>query len=269
MLPDHCIVHTDALTGLESLKDQTVDLVVTSPPYATVRSSYAGTPAEDYAEWFSPILKEIQRILKTDGSFVLNIDDQAVGGEIIPYTAQIVVEAYNLGFHVIDKCCWLKTNGVGSTSGRRRLNYFEYIYHFSNSTTPKWNPDPIRTPYAPSSVKRAKKPIKNNVSNREARSISEYKKWILNPGGAFPKNVLVFKKDSGKDHPAAFGLELPSHFILAHTDKGDLVVDPFAGRGTTIEAARQLSRRAIGFELEKKYCELAAEKYGLMIQSLE
>ena len=260
------LVCVDVIDGFKNLPDNSIDLIVTSPPYATIRNTYEGVEAEKYTQWFVPILKEIKRVLTPDGSFILNINDKCKKGERIPFPFEIVVEARKVGLKYIDTIIWVKKNGIAG-AGRRRADYFEYIFHLAKSVKPVWNPDPIRTPYTASSVKRAKKPIKNNVSNRESRTKKEdeYKEWKLHPMGAFPKNIQYFKKDSGKNHVASFHVELPTHFILAHSNAGDTILDPFAGRGTTCFAARELGRNYVGFDLKKEHVEMGQELYGLNI----
>jgi len=252
----------DALSGLKTIKTETINLVISSPPYSDVRKSYKGVKSTDYTNWFTPIASEILRVLTKNGSFILNIKDKCdpKTGERIPYPFEIVLKLREQGFKFIDTIIWTKTNGV-PCAGRRRADYFEYIFHFCKNNEPVWCPDEIRTPYAATSVKRAVSPIKQNTSNRESRIDIKYKKWNLHPKGAFPKNVISFPKDSGKNHPASFHLELPLHFIKAHSNPGDTVLDPFAGRGTTLKAAHQLGRIGMGFEIEPKYIELSKELY--------
>jgi len=91
----------------------------------------------------------------------------------------------------------------------------------------------------------------------------------LHPKGAWPKNVLNFPLDEGKDHPAAFAIELPDYFIRGLSNLGDTVLDPFCGRGTACAAARNLNRKYIGFDLKQEYLDLAKEKYGLSIADKE
>jgi len=256
-------VCVDALIGLSSIPDNSVDLVVTSPPYADIRNSYDGVKASNYVEWFLPFAQQILRVLKSTGSFILNIDDKCEDGERIPYSFELVLELRKFGFKFIDTVIWTKKNGAPK-GNRRRSNYFENIFHFAKSIDYKWLPDDIRTPYSPASIRRAKKPIKQNVSNREGRVTTTYKTWNLHPKGAWPTNVITFPKDNGKTpHVAPFHPDLPKHFILAHTEPGDLVLDPFAGRGTTLVVAHSLGRSYIGFDLKPEYVRLGEELYGL------
>lgn len=253
----------DSLAGMELLKPNTVDLALTSPPYSKIRKSYFGVKAASYTEWFLPFAERIYELLSPTGSFILNIDDKCENGERIPYSFEIVVELRKMGFKFIDDIIWAKKNGAPKGQNRRS-NYFEHIFHFAKTTDYKWFPDEIRTPYSPASIKRAKKPIKQNVSNRESRNATIYKKWILHEKGAWPRNVVSFPKDTGKTpHVAPFHPDLPKHFILAHTQPGDLVLDPFAGRGTTLFAAKNLGRNYVGFELKPEYVNLGKELYEL------
>lgn len=253
----------DALIGLKSLTDETANLVVTSPPYGKMRKTYAGAPPKEYTKWFLPFAEQILRVLKKNGSLILNIKDQCEDGERVPYPFEIVIALREMGYSFIDTIIWQKKNGA-SCAGRRRADYFEYIFHLCKGIEPVWNPDTIRTPYAPSSLKRASSPIKQNVSNRESRSAtkkSEYKEWKLNPFGAFPKNVIPFPKDAGSNHVASFHIDLPRHFIMAHSNPGDTILDPFAGRGTTLMAAKQLGRIGIGFDLKPEHIEMCKKVY--------
>jgi len=248
----------------KQLTDNSVTLAVTSPPYADIRSTYPGCPAHNYVKWFRPLAQEILRSLKDDGSFILNINDKCDKGERIPFAFELVIALRELGFKFIDTIIWAKKNG-SPNAGRRRADYFEYIFHFAKTVKPVWNPDLVRTPYAETSLKRAEKPIKSNVSNRENRTEDSYKKWNLHPQGAYPKNVIHFPKDGGKDHVAAFHFELPQHFILAHSNPGDLVLDPFAGRGTSLYAAHLNNRSFIGFEIKEEHALLAKNLYNISV----
>jgi len=261
--------HTDAIKGLQRIPDNTIQLVVSSPPYADIRKSYKGVHPNKYVDWFLPITKEILRTLTPTGSFVLNINDKCNKGERIPYTHDLVYRMRaEQGWKLIDTYIWVKTKGLPCVASRRGADYFEYIYHFAKTTKPIFNVDEWRTPYPESSLNRAKYTIKQNTSNRESRLATgdkAQKKWNLHPLGAWPKNVLYFPMDEGKDHPAAFSIELPDYFIRGLSNPGDVVLDPFCGRGTTCAAAMALNRNYIGFDLKQDYLDLAKEKYGLSI----
>jgi len=260
------LYQADAESGLKSLDSSSVTLVCTSPPYADIRKSYQGVKPEDYVDWFLPIATQMLRVLKSDGSLILNINDKCDKGERIPYTFELICKMRESGWKLIETYIWVKTKGTPCASSRRGSDYFEFIYHLAKTTKPVWNVDEIRTPYPPSSRKRAQYGIKKNLSNREARlQMGEQprKQWNLHPKGAWPKNVLYFPLDQGKDHPAAYSIDLPLWAVKAFSNPGDLVVDPFCGRGTTCKAALDLDRKTIGFDLEEAYLQIGREKYGL------
>jgi site-specific DNA-methyltransferase (adenine-specific) len=261
------LYHIDSHTGLRVLEEESVTLAITSPPYANTRKSYEGVKPSEYVNWFLPITDEILRVLKPEGSFVLNIKDKCEKGERIPYTHELVYKMRLRGWKLIETYIWVKTKGLPCVSSRRGADYFEYIYHFAKTTKPIFNVDEWRTPYPESSLKRAQYTIKENTSNREARlekGEKAQKKWNLHPKGAWPKNVLYFPLDQGKDHPAAFNIALPDYFIRCLTNPGDTVLDPFCGRGTSCSAANKLGREYVGFDSKEEFLEIGVERYGLL-----
>ena len=266
------IICIDALSGLKKLAPESINLICTSPPYSDIRKSYPGPSPFNYVEWFTPIGEEMFRSLSSDGSFILNINDKCVNGERIPYAFELVIKLREIGFKLIDTIIWTKKNGIsGSTRSKRAFDAFEYIFHFGKTINVVWNPDELRRPYSASSIKRSQKPIKVNASNREARGDkpATYKTWNLHPRGAYPINVISFKKDSGADHPAAYDISLPAYFIKGYSDKDAVVLDPFSGGGTTCAAVKKINeetgacRSYIGFEICEQYVKLSQEKYGL------
>lgn len=260
----NAIYNIDCLSGLKSLPDNSVKCHITSPPYLKQRKSYTGYSESEYVTWFEPIAVEMLRTLAPDGSFILNINDGCVKGERSIYVFELIIKLKKLGFKYFDKMIWTKKNGVPNGGKFRRSDYCEYLFQFTKTLKPIFNVDKIRIKYKSSSIERANKPIKNNVGNKESRTVKTYKKWNINPLGSWPNNVLNFSKDSGKSgHPASFHIDLPTHFIQAHSNIGDLICDPFAGKGTTLLAAKNLGRNYIGFELEKKYVDIAV-KSGLV-----
>jgi len=275
-LPLNCLINSDSRDGMSLLPDTSVDLILTSPPYSDLRS-YPGSPPEQYCAWFTPFAEQMLRILTPDGSLIINIGDRCLKGERIPYSMELTLLLRKMGLFLIDEIIWVKGKGLHSEKAKRAANYWERILHFSRSTNPYFDPDPIRTPYPESSIKRATKPIKINTSNREGRLATEavgYKEWKLNPLGSFPKNVVYFKQDLGRDHVASFDISLPTYFIQAYSQPGSLILDPFAGRGTTLSAVRNLNgnlpaetlpRRYLGFEIMPEYVALARDKYGLEV----
>jgi len=263
----------DALSGLKALADATINLIVTSPPYADIKKSYDHVSPDKYVEWFLPIAEQMLRVLTPNGSLILNINDKYKDGVRLPYSFELMLKLREAGFNLIDILIWAKSKGAPISSARRGANYWEPIFHFCKNSKPVWNVDEIRTPYPQSSIMRAKNLIKVNVSNKEKRSSDdqvEYKQWKLHPRGSWPKNLLNFPQAVGKNiHPASFHIALPTYFIKAHSSPGDIILDPFAGIGTTCLAVVKENKTAVtprkylGFEKEKKFVDFAQNEYGL------
>ena len=255
----------DCMELSKELPDDCIDLVVTSPPYADT-VSYGKEinvfSPENYPDWILPLFKEANRFLTPTGSFILNINDKIVKGERSTYVMETVIKIVKeSGLKLYDRYIWHKKNGL-PMGGEKRLNdRMEYIFHFVRDTKNfKTNMDVVRVPYAPSSIVRAKAPIKTQKSATKS-GIAEFGKdkiMNINPLGSKPTGVFRFDNAGvlkGAKHPAPFHPDLPKWFIKFLTNKGDIVLDPFMGGGTTAEVALDLGRDYIGFEKNKTYVE--------------
>ena len=255
----------DCMELSKELPDDCIDLVVTSPPYADTVSYGKDINVfspENYPDWILPLFKEANRFLNPTESFILNINDKIVKGERSTYVLETVIKIVKeSGLKLYDRYIWHKKSGL-PMGGEKRLNdRMEYIFHFVRDTKNfKTNMDVVRVPYAPSSVVRAKAPIKEQKLATES-GITEFgkdKEMTLNPLGSKPNGVFRFDNAGvlkGAKHPAPFHPDLPRWFIKFLTDKGDIVLDPFMGGGTTAEVALDLGRDYIGFEKNKTYVE--------------
>ena len=255
----------DCMELSKELPDDCIDLVVTSPPYADTVSYGKDINVfspENYPDWILPLFKEANRFLNPTGSFIFNINDKIVKGERSTYVLETVIKIVKeSGLKLYDRYIWHKKSGL-PMGGEKRLNdRMEYIFHFVRDTKNfKTNMDVVRVPYAPSSVVRAKAPIKEQKLATES-GITEFgkdKEMTLNPLGSKPNGVFRFDNAGvlkGAKHPAPFHPDLPRWFIKFLTDIGDIVLDPFMGGGTTAEVALDLGRDYIGFEKNKTYVE--------------
>ena len=112
-LPIDQILLGDSSDILKTFPDKSIDFIITSPPYADNRkSTYDGVPIDHYVEWFSPIGEQLHRILKPDGSFILNIKERAVNGERHTYVLELILEFKRLGWLWVEEYVWHKKNGV-------------------------------------------------------------------------------------------------------------------------------------------------------------
>ncbi len=252
------IYNMDCLNGMkENLPSESVDFIFTSPPYADMRD-YAKIHPNTYVEWFLPIAKELHRVLKENGSFVLNINDKVLKGERSLYVYKLVIAlTEEVGFKFIDTNIWSKKSPPPTNPKGRLRDSFEYIFWFSKSKDYYFDMDSIRVPYAESSVKRAKY-VENSPYVKDKN-----KKRTINPKGTIPKNVLEFNQASnfkGIGHTAVGSYDMAEFFIKAGSREGDLILDPFFGSGTTGVAAKELGRSYVGFEIHKEYCEIAEKR---------
>ena len=188
------------------------------------------------------------------------LNDKIVKGERSIYVMETVVKiAKESGLKLYDRYIWYKKNGLPMGGNKRLNDRMEYIFHFVKDVKNfKTNIDAVRVPYAPSSVIRAKAPVKTQKSATES-GIAEFgkdKPMNLNPLGSKPNGVFRFDNAGvlkGAKHPAPFHPDLPAWFIKYLTDREDIVLDPFMGGGTTAEVALNLGRKYIGFEKNKVY----------------
>ena len=245
---------------LQTLPDNSVDLVVTSPPYAERRKdTYGGIAEGDYPEWIADIAKEIHRVLKDTGSFILNIKENVDKGERSVYVMKSVLLISQI-FRWTDTYIWVKPNPFPTGSKKRLKDGFEYCYWFTKDKGYKFFPENVLVPSANKDLEAEKRrknkgghPVNNgsgmNMSRRVATDMVR------------PSNVLTMPVDStNHEHPASFPMALPTFFIKAMSEEGDVVLDPFAGSGTTLAAAQALGRDWIGFEIIPRYTELCRER---------
>ena len=254
----------DCLDVLRRYPDQCIDLIVTSPPYADQRTAtYGGIKPDDYVDWFLPRAAEFLRTLKPDGSFVLNIKEKAVNGERHTYVLELILALRKQGWLWTEEYLWHKKNCYPGKWPNRFRDAWERCLHFTRKRQFKMNQDAVRVPMGDWAQTRLKSLGKNDVvrydsqvGNAFAKNIANWKNRSL----AYPTNVLHFATECGnKQHSAAFPLALPLWFIKLFTDEGDVVLDPFAGSGTTLRAAIELGRKAIGIDISGEFIDMCRE----------
>jgi DNA modification methylase len=249
---------------LPTLPDECVNLIITSPPYADRREdSYGGIHPDKYVEWFLPISAQLMRVLKPDGSFILNIKERVVNGERHIYVMELVIAMRKQGWLWTEEYCWHKKNCYPGKWPNRFRDAWEHCYHFTKQKHFQMFQEEVMVPIGKWSEKRLANLTKNDVVRDESRSQSGFGKRVANWIGrekVYPTNVLYLATEvTNKNHSAAFPLELPSWFIRLFTKPGNIVLDPFIGSGTTAVAAKKLGRRFIGIEIKPDYFNLAEE----------
>jgi site-specific DNA-methyltransferase (adenine-specific) len=252
----------DCRQVLPTLPDACVDLIVTSPPYADSRkNTYGGIDPDEYVEWFLPVGAQLWRVLKDDGSFVLNIKERVVNGERHTYVIELILALKRQGWLWTEEYMWHKKNCSPGKWPNRFRDAWERCLQFTKRKKFKMNQEAVMVQTGDWAKARLKKLGQNDVVRFNSRVGSGFGKNIANWIGrdkAYPSNVLHMATECGnKNHSAAFPKELPSWFIKLFTDEGDVVLDPFMGSGTACVAAYELGRSYVGIELKGDYYEEA------------
>jgi len=263
----------DCLDVLRDYPDACIDLIVTSPPYADQRTStYGGIKPDDYVDWFLPRAEQFLRVLKPGGSFVLNIKEKAVNGERHTYVLELILALRKQGWLWTEEYIWHKKNCYPGKWPNRFRDAWERCLHFTRERQFKMNQEAVMVPMGDWASTRLKALGKNDVVRYESQVGNAFAKNIANWQGrtmAYPTNVLHLATETGnKNHSAAYPLVLPQWFIKLFTDEGDVVLDPFAGSGTTLQAALELNRSAIGIDISPEFVEMCQEILAPLQQSL-
>jgi len=251
----------DCLDVLKTLPSDSVELIFTSPPYADQRkNTYGGIHPNKYVEWFLPISEQLLRVLKPDGTFCLNIKEKVVNGERSTYVLELILEMRRQGWLWTEEFIWHKKNSFPGKWPNRFRDAWERILQFNKQKKFNMYQDAVMVPVGGWVKHRLKKLGKNDSIRQESSVGSGFGKNIANWIGremVYPTNVLHLATEcSNKQHSAAFPRALPEWFLNLFTRPGDMVLDPFAGSGTTIEMALNMKRSAIGIEIHPAYFEL-------------
>jgi len=267
----------DRLSDKLLFPDNSIDLIVTSPPYSDRRkSNYGGVHPDKYVEWFIPIAQQLHRVLKPTGSFILNIKESVRNGERETYVLELILEMRKKGWLWTEEYCWYKKNSYPGKWPNRFRDSWERCIHFTKNKRFKMYQDAVRIPIGNWAKPRFKSMSEKDFIRYMSKTNSNFGRNVSNWLGkrkVYPHNVLVFENEhyfenetvvnlatecTNKNHSAVFPIELPSWFIKLFTRTGDVVLDPFVGVGTTALAAIALNRRYIGIESSVQFLEEAA-----------
>lgn len=259
----------DCFELIKDLPDNSVDLVITSPPYADIVNygkNISIKKPKDYCDWLLPLFNEIHRVLKPSGSFILNINDNCSNGLRNPFIYELIYRSQketNLKFY--DTYIWHKRNGIPNGSPKRFRNTTEFIFHFvKNQKELKFYMDRVlKEPLEQSKGRYKRNGLTNpqgniidgiRVRGKRKKEVAEFSR---------PDNVFRFPtagqaRDNTIRHPAPYHKELPTYFINLLTDEGDTILDVFSGIGTTGLGCPD--RNYIGFELNEKYAEFSKKR---------
>jgi len=259
------LIFGDSVKELRKLADNSVDLIVTSPPYADQRKdTYGGIHPNKYVEWFLPISKELLRVLKTDGTFILNIKEKVVNGERSTYVMELIIEMRKQGWLWTEEFIWHKKNSFPGKWPNRFRDSWERLIQFNKSKTFNMYQDEVKIPIGDWAKGRLKNLSDTDKIRDNAKNGSGFGKNVSNWVGketVYPTNVLHLATEcNNKNHSAAFPEELPEWFIKLFTKEFDTVLDPFAGSGTTLFVSNRMKRHSIGIEIMPEYYEMIKSK---------
>lgn len=251
----------DCQEELQKLDDNSIDLIITSPPYADQRkNTYGGIHPDKYVEWFLPIAEQLLRVLKPSGTFILNIKEKVVNGERSTYVIELILEMRRQGWFWTEEFIWHKKNSYPGKWPNRFRDSWERLLQFNKSRHFYMNQEAVMVPMGDWAKTRLKNLSETDKIRDNSRVGSGFGKNIsnwLSREMAYPTNVLHLATEcSNKNHSAAFPEGLPEWFIRLFTKVNDTVLDPFAGSGTTLFVAKRMMRNSIGIEIVPEYYEM-------------
>jgi len=226
------VYHGDSLAGMRLVESESIDLVITSPPYADMKvyeGGFGGFHPDEYVKWFLPYVAEIGRILKPTGSFILNINDKSIDGFRHPFIFELIFAIHNAedycklkgleeldmhGLRMFERLFWNKGKFLAHPS--RFGDKVEYLFWFSKTKERKFNIDPMRLKYDEKSVKRMQRPLLKRFVRESGEEVTEYKQggegsWAPNELGALP-SVLV--EEGAMLHVKPVAEHLPEGTVL-------------------------------------------------------
>ncbi|MDD5058356.1 MAG: DNA methyltransferase [Sideroxydans sp.] len=244
----------DSIAWLESLDNASVDLVFADPPYNIKKADWDNFESQEkYIEWSIQWIAQASRVLKPTGSMY------------VCGFSEILADLKHPASKYFKHCRWLiwhyknKAN-LGGDWGRSH----ESIIHFRKSDASKLNIDDVRTPYGAHTLKYPSHP-QAETSAYSKGVIKKRDNWLPHPKGAKPKDVIDIPTTCNgmgekTPHPTQKPEELLRKFVLASSNEGDLVIDPFSGSGTTAVVAEQLGRHWMACDLDPQYNQWAIER---------
>lgn len=274
----------DSRDLIDRLPDGSVDLIVTSPPFALLtQKEYGNEDQAKYVQWIADFGIRCRRVLKPSGSLILDLGGAYVRGLPVRslYNYRVLIEFVdNLSYHLAEEFFWYNPAKLPSPAewvNKRKIRAIDAVntvWWLSKTPHPKADVRNVLVPYSQAMTKLLDDPESYYKDARRPSSHEVTRGFSRDNGGAIPKNLLqIANTDSNsmyhrrcrmlgqKSHPARFPDALPRFFIKMLTEPGDLVLDIFSGSNTTGSVAQDLDRRWLAFELDRPYCALSAVRF--------
>jgi DNA modification methylase len=253
------ILHGNCLELLKNIPTETIDMVLTSPPYDDLRT-YNGSLIWGEHIW-KPMIKDLFRVLKKGGVVIWVVGDSTVKGSETGTSFKQALWAKDCGFNLHDTMIYQKDNPPPVGGSNRYYQHFEYMFCFSKGKPKCFNP--IKTERRNKWGDKRTKRFKGFTRDKDGNFV---KKWASLVGDVKIGNVWKYivgggnSVDYGTKHPATFPTKLAEDHILSWTNEGDIVLDCMAGSGTTGVAAKKLNRNYILMELVEEYYNICLER---------
>lgn len=259
MIEPNSIVCGDSAEQLNYVRNNSIDLIITSPPYSNLRT-YGGVGNTWNENKFKEIACCLSEVLKPGGVIVWIVNDKTENGSKTLTSFKQALYFQKLGLNVNDVMIWQKTNPCPVVKQPRYQDIFEYMFVFSKGKPKTFNP--IMIP-----CKCAGQDYKSTTKNMGGENGRTYKEFKINKEKV-KSNVWECSIAPNKTiHPAVFPEKLIIDHILSWSNEGDVVLDPFVGSGTTALACIKTNRKYIGIDLNKEYFDLTNQRIKDLIQN--
>jgi site-specific DNA-methyltransferase (cytosine-N4-specific) len=270
----------DSLDFLPTLPDASITLIVTSPPYALhFKKKYGNADQPDYIDWFLPFARQFLRVLKDDGSLVLDIGGAWEPGQptrSLYHFELLIALCKQVGFHLAQEFYWYNPAKLPSPAewvNVRKLRVkdaVECLWWLSKTPWPKANNQKVLQEYSPD----MERLLRRGYRAKERPSGHKITHKFQDNGGSIPPNLIICgnndanghymsrcNQEGKKPHPARFPAAVPEFFVRFLTEAEDLVLDPFAGSNTTGQVCEAEGRRWIAVEREAEYLETSRFRF--------
>ena len=284
-----CIYHGDSLEFMKRCERSSIDLVVTSPPFALTRKKEYGNEQEDaYLEWFKSFAEQFHRILKDDGSLAIDLGGAWKPGlpvRSLYHFKLLIMLCEEYDFHLAQEFYWWNPSKLPTPAewvNVRRIRVkdgVDTVWWLCKTPWPRASNRRVLQPYSDSM-----KTLLNNGYKPKLRPSGHDigKKFAVDNGASIPPNLIAipntesnssymrYCKENGIEaHPARFPAALPEYFVRMLTDPGDMVLDPFGGSCVTGEVAERLGRQWACVETVESYLRGAKGRFEATARTMK
>ena len=255
---DVLVLNDDCLKALSTIPNDSCQLIISSPPYNIGKIYEKRQDLDDYLNWQKSVLQECHRVLKDSGSLVWQVGNYVEKSEVFPLDIYFYPIIKDLGFKLRNRIVWHFNHGLHA---RKRLSgRYETVLWFTKTDEYVFNLDPIRVPSKYPGKRHYKGDKKGQLSgNPKGKNPSDYWEIIANEFELGVIDIPNVKANHVEKtiHPCQFPIALVERFVLALTDPGDMVLDPFSGVGSSAIAALKQDRRSLLIDKEKEYIDIS------------